>query len=188
MSISKYVNNTVKQIGKILAPVLSLTNNLFAVKPGTALDATQGKVLNDKFGDIDSFTYKYFTSDIIGVPIIKYGYREGRSSKFTFFPTLANKLANPDYIWKGDITSGKTTTITCGFRARFIIFSLRYTSTTNTAGGVYIYDMEEGKLTGLWGANTDPKINETHSFVTSVSDNGFTISDSTNYCVMFVYK
>ena len=55
MSVNIFKNNALTKIAQGLKDsVVTITNNLLATKSGTALDAVQGKVLDDKITELNS--------------------------------------------------------------------------------------------------------------------------------------
>ena len=55
MSVNIFKNGTLTKIARGLKDVgVTITNNLLATKSGTALDAVQGKVLDDKITEVNS--------------------------------------------------------------------------------------------------------------------------------------
>ena len=55
MSVNIFKNNALTKIAQGLKDsVVTITNNLLATKSGTALDAVQGKVLDDKITKLNS--------------------------------------------------------------------------------------------------------------------------------------
>lgn len=55
MSVNFFKNGTLTKIARGLKDAaVTITNNLLATKPGTALDAVQGKVLDDKITEVNS--------------------------------------------------------------------------------------------------------------------------------------
>lgn len=56
-------------VSTIKSKIPSLTNNLLATEPGTALDATQGKVLNDKIA-VNSDAISQINSDLIPINLL----------------------------------------------------------------------------------------------------------------------
>ena len=70
MSVNIFKNNALTKIARGLKDsVVTITNNLLATKSGTALDAVQGKVLDDKIKKLNSslttiHTVKVVTSGV----------------------------------------------------------------------------------------------------------------------------
>lgn len=190
MSVSKYINGSVKKIASIVSPAISLTNNLLAINEGTALDATQGKIINDKFGGITfgtngDGTYGYYKAD-------------GSFSPFNEFKLLMH----PDYIWKGSLTANQDITIPCGFKPNFMVMSYRSTSGTKTSGAVGVWDLIGRKVVAYWGADAEPFYSNLTAYnsggVDTYNCSGFTLTrtssniiinkSSTMYAVVFLYK
>lgn len=64
MSVNIFKNNALIKIANGLKnSVVTITNNLLATTSGTALDAVQGKVLDDKITELNSSFGTYYDED-----------------------------------------------------------------------------------------------------------------------------
>lgn len=89
MSVNLFKNGTLTKIARGLKDAaVTITNNLLATEPGTALDAVQGKVLDDKITEVNnSLTFPDGTIFYADIKDGKPGFNtdSGRGAD-TFFP------------------------------------------------------------------------------------------------------
>lgn len=108
MSVNIFKNNALTKIANGLKnSVVTITNNLLATTSGTALDAVQGKVLDDKITELNNsltadnaqaFQFAYDSTTQ------KYGYKVKEADTDVFVPFNSTVL---EYIPISGLTNGK---------------------------------------------------------------------------------
>lgn len=79
MSVNIFKNNALTKIAQGLKDsVVTITNNLLATKSGTALDAVQGKVLDDKITKLNNSLKSYYDEETETL------YIQGGTSNYTY--------------------------------------------------------------------------------------------------------
>lgn len=130
----------------------SLINNLLATVAGNPLDATQGKILNDKITELNSKLMKSKNTSQNGWTF----YRVGNLVYFTFAKNISGVVANHRYNNQGTAPSG--------YRPNRLYYSNGMRTDRDVVNGVFFFEIATNGVTGIISTATH---NEQQSYTVS---------------------
>lgn len=163
MSVNIFKNNALTKIAQGLKDsVVTITNNLLATKSGTALDAVQGKVLDDKITKLNSSLsgVNFITEEGKGIT----GYTLKGAD--TVFPFSSNSFELQEVVLSSN-NEAKTATFDIEPNIAFVI--------NKTGGALYPYSYIAIRAISSSGYEFNCSQNANVIQITDISGNGVTI-------------